>query len=252
MKKLLALTLLLTTAPLKAVVILVHGTFAMEEGWCRPGGKFYDELKIAAGDMGESLIPFVWTGKLTDEARLNGAYALYELIMSYPPDEEITFVAHSHGGNIVNLVSHLLQDPRKVKFSLGHLLSDAFLNSLPPLTRKATFLGIGARIKAAYYLGTPVMDKPYKPNMNVIERLFNCYSKGDNIQTGLGLLYDRKIKGHERISNLSITLQGSKPSHSDLHHYKVARWLFDTPQDITDCKVHIAKNGDVTYEAKKS
>ena len=95
------------------------------------------------------------------------------------------------------------------------------------------------------------MDKPYKPNMDVIDRLYNCYSSGDNIQTGMGLLYCRKGKPHDRITNLNITVSGRRPSHSDMHHHRVAKWLLNIPDDLEDSYAHIEKDGSVTYEARK-
>ncbi len=251
MKKFFLLTLLFCSAPLHAVVILVHGTYAVDEDWCRPGGKFYETLRREAARQCEYLVPFAWSGQLSGEARVQGAEALYELLMSYPVDEEITLIGHSHGGNVINLASQMLQDPTKVKLSLGQRILDKLFRTLPAEIRKATFLGIGTKIKAAYYLGTPVMDKPYLPNMDVIDRLYSCYSKGDRVQTGLGVLYGRKVSGHERITNCGVTISGRHPSHSDLHHYKVAQWLLSIPDDMQDCRVNLEKGGKVTYGDKK-
>ena len=250
MKQIILFTLLLCTAPLHAVVILVHGTYAVDEDWCRPGGKFYETLRVEAARHDERLVPFAWSGNLTNDARVQGAQALVEVLMSYPEDEDLILIGHSHGGNVINLASQMLKDPTKVKIGLGQHVFDALLSSLP-FTRKATFLGIGAKIKAAYYLGTPVMDEPYKPNMDVIERLYNCYSKGDKVQTGMGMLYGRKGKPHDRIINLDVTISGRHPSHSNLHHYKVAHWLFTIPDDLEDSYAHIENKGTATYEAKK-
>ena len=88
MKKLLVFALLFCS-PLHAVVILVHGTYAVDESWARPGGKFYEELRGQAGERKLSLlVPFAWSGQLSGEARVQAAEALCDLIESYPWDEE--------------------------------------------------------------------------------------------------------------------------------------------------------------------
>ncbi len=249
MKKLLAFALLFCS-PLHAVVILVHGTHAVDESWARPGGKFYEELRGQAGERKLSLlVPFAWSGHLSGEARVQAAEALCDLIESYPWDEEIILIGHSHGGNVINLASQMLENPEGVELSLGQKILDKLFRSLPSETRKVVFAE-PRKIKEAYYLGTPVMDKPYLPNMNVIERLYNCYSKGDSVQTGMGVLYGRTIKGHERITNLCLKISGRKPSHSDMHHYKIAKWLFTIPADMGNSYIYLEKDGSVSYEAQ--
>lgn len=107
------LLIILTTfqCHLQSVVILVHGSLAIDEEWCRPGGEFYETLEKEATTLGHKLVPFAWSGKLNLKARRQGAEALAKIILSYPQSETIILIGHSHGGNVINLASQLLNDP---------------------------------------------------------------------------------------------------------------------------------------------
>lgn len=96
---------------LESVIIVVHGTFAQESAWARPGGFFYDELEYQASIFGHKLVPFCWSGNSLDVHRLQAAIALVKTMLSYPTDEEIIIVGHSHGGNVITLASQLLTKP---------------------------------------------------------------------------------------------------------------------------------------------
>jgi len=93
-----------------AVVILVHGSFATLSTWCKPKGLFYQELEKQAALIHQNLIPFSWSGIPKDSEIVQGAEALVRTILSYPADEEIILIGHSHGGNVINFASHLLHD----------------------------------------------------------------------------------------------------------------------------------------------
>lgn len=93
------------------IVILIHGSFANDSSWCKPGGDFYEVLSKKAKLLDHKVVPFTWTGKLSDRDRFQGAECLAKMILSYPEDEEVILVGHSHGGNVINLASKLLYDP---------------------------------------------------------------------------------------------------------------------------------------------
>ena len=90
-------------------------------------------------------------------------------------------------------------------------------------------------IDRAIYLGTPVDELLYAPQMDVIGSLINMYSHGDRIQK-VGGLFDRRYKGHEHISNIQVLVKsaGSKlphaPSHSAIHAPYIGRWLLLMPE----------------------
>jgi hypothetical protein len=95
----------------RAVVILVHGTFGADSSWCRPGGDFYNNLEAECAVINQHLIPFTWTGALSNRARVQAAEALARVVLSYPDDEEQTLIGHSHGGNVIAIATQLLNSP---------------------------------------------------------------------------------------------------------------------------------------------
>lgn len=91
---------------LRAITIIVHGTFAQNDVWYRPGGDFYKAYtELQTTDTLDSL---TWSGKLSSEAHIEAARKLCEYIIKRPEDEEKNFIGHSHGGSIINIASHLL------------------------------------------------------------------------------------------------------------------------------------------------
>jgi len=100
-----------------AVVILVHGSFATFSTWCKPNGAFFQELEKQAAKFNQKVVPFSWSGIPQDSHIILGAEALAKTILSYPAEEEIILIGHSHGGNVINFASHLLHD------SLGEMFS---------------------------------------------------------------------------------------------------------------------------------
>jgi hypothetical protein len=91
---------------LDAVVFLVHGTFASKDQWHQKGGDFYQAY--TAVNMTDTIVTFTWSGKLSAQAHIEAAEALCSLIIKRPYDERKIFIGHSHGGNIINIASHLL------------------------------------------------------------------------------------------------------------------------------------------------
>lgn len=93
----------------KPVVILIHGSFAVQEPWARPYGDFYQELESQAFGFGRKLVPFAWSGSPTAAEIFIAAMRLIRLVESYPADEEIILIGHSHGGNVINLASRFIR-----------------------------------------------------------------------------------------------------------------------------------------------
>lgn len=97
-------------------------------------------------------------------------------------------------------------------------------------------------IDRAIYLGTPVDELMYAPQMDVIGSLINMYSHGDRIQK-VGWLFDRRYKGHEHISNIQVLVKpaGCKlphaPSHSAIHAPYIGRWLLLFPEVMAHADV---------------
>ena len=302
----------------QAIIILVHGTFAVSAEWSRPGGEFYENFDYHAKRLNQKLIPFAWSGKLSDAARVQGGRALAKVVLSYPPHEKIIIIGHSHGGNVINLASQILSDPFARLLDLANpapvdqLLQEAYrvlygrtqaatTRTIPSLDNLRTneavleFLEAGKEIHemlkmrvktkemsqasssshenrqpnldaednqentrskdivgnqevpylidVAYCLATPVDTTAYAPNMDVIGKLYNFYSRGDRIQQLFGT-YKRLYSGLTRVVNFRITMEQSgvdhyNPSHSEMHNPIVGTWLLSIPDEL-----HVAGIGN--------
>jgi hypothetical protein len=172
------------------VYIIVHGTWGLEKTWYVPGGDFFDALEISAKEHNATVVPFSWTGKNSIQARQKAAQNLTKLIETYDKATEITVIAHSHGGNVTIIASHLLHKNK---------------------------------IFCLYTLGTPINRSLY-PNMDTIRYCYNFFSFEDLVQPVLGM-FEREYAPHERIANVRIVINGKEPDHTDLHHTLVGKWL---------------------------
>lgn len=179
----------------QSVFILIHGTWGAECTWYVPNGDFFEELEHTVYKKNSSVVSFRWSGGAGHEARLKAAHSLVKLIRTYLPSVAIYIVAHSHGGNVATLASHLLEEEEDNKH----------------------------HIRALFTLGTPVMSN-YLPNMNVIHYVYNLFSFEDLIQTVLGIS-GREYPEHRRIANLRVFVNGKEPHHAGLHHALVGKWL---------------------------
>lgn len=237
---------------LSAVVILVHGTFAYDVSWCKPGGDFYEALKKSAKKIGHKVIPFTWSGKLNDLSRLQAAQSLVETLASYPETEQKILVGHSHGGNVINLATQLINNSEyptlhnafdiesvsiKQNENLETFLEESgFVSSSDWFVKPAPFSirtpGQLYAIDTIYLLATPVDEVVYGPCMDVVGHVFNLYSIGDYVQTVLGM-YGRLYENSKRITNLQVSIKDSgifsddNPTHSQMHNELLAQYLFD-------------------------
>ena len=87
------------------VIELVHGTWAKKSEWHKPGSEFSATLCHGAektyGLFNHSALDrFLWSGKLTHEARLKAGERLAEKLKKYPHGTRIHILAHSHGANV--------------------------------------------------------------------------------------------------------------------------------------------------------
>lgn len=174
------------------VCILIHGTWAADANWHKPGGLFYETLKEKFAKQKTKLINFNWSGILSYEKRQLAGQRLANLIDSYPSTTTFALVTHSHGGNVGIVASQLLKEKNK--------------------------------IEVFYALGTPIDEDNYTPNMNVINNFYNIFSFGDTYQTVLGF-HNRIFSNHPRICNINCAIKGKKPQHENLHCESIAIWL---------------------------
>jgi hypothetical protein len=186
-----------TASLLKAqsVFILIHGTWGADCSWYVPEGDFFKALEETVCEKNSCVVPFRWSGGCGHESRVKAAQNLVKLIKTYDENTSIFIIAHSHGGNVVNLASHMLAQEEDNKHC----------------------------IRALFTLGTPVMSN-YLPNMKIIQYLYNLFSFEDLIQTVLGLSV-REFPEHKRIANLRVLINGKQPDHAGLHHPAVGKWI---------------------------
>jgi len=264
MSKNIFLLIILTTfqCHLQGVVILVHGSLAIDEEWCRPGGEFYEALEKEATPLGHKLLPFAWSGKLNTKARRQGAEALAKAILSYPRNETIILIGHSHGGNVINLASQLLNDPveqlmknyssEKLHAEITELVNKAY-NKICGPQKSVPFLEKEYLIDIVYLIGTPIDKTNYSPDMKTIKELFNLYSDGDTVQPVLGF-YERLLPSHDRCANLQVILKNSEgsnshPSHFQLHDPLIAKWLLKIPHKLN---FSFGQNGKIVFCENKT
>lgn len=206
---LLALYSTITHTDARRIFILIHGTWAADTDWHLPGGTFYNELEKSCHACHATLIPYNWSGKLNHESRVQAAKGLVKIIQSYDEHTHIYLIGHSHGGNVAALVSQYLSYDLRNKHT----------------------------IKALYTLGTPIDYELYVPNMDIIEYVYNFFSRGDYVQHIFGT-YDREYPNHERIANVRVTINDKEPSHSNLHHPLIAQWLPKIPHELASAQIN--------------
>ena len=179
----------------RSVFILVHGTWGASSNWYTPRGDFFDALENTVCGKDSAVVSFRWSGGCGHASRMNAAESLVKLIKTYDISTAIFLVAHSHGGNVVMLASHLLAHQENNKH----------------------------RIRALFTLGTPVMSN-YLPNMKIIQYLYNLFSFEDIIQPVFGISC-REYPEHKRVANLRVIINGKEPDHAGLHHPLIGKWI---------------------------
>lgn len=183
------------SAQAKSVFILVHGTWGADCAWYMPKGDFFEALEEVVSKKNSSVVSFRWCGGAGHSARFKAGQNLAKLIETYDDSTVVYVIAHSHGGSVAALASHMLAQEENNKH----------------------------RIRALFTLGTPVMSN-YLPNMTIIDYVYNLFSFEDLIQTVLGLS-GREYPEHKRIANLRVFIDGKEPHHAGLHHAVIGKWI---------------------------
>lgn len=242
-----------------SVIILIHGSFAANSQWCSPRGNFFQELETQAKQFDQKVVPFSWSGKPNHTDIIHGAESLAKVIDSYPENEKVIIIGHSHGGNVINYASKLLNDPfeemmenqtiDQIYINVSNILNQVELQDDLTKTSSITKAITKNRIEKVYLLGTPVDTITFAPNMRVIKNLYSFYSDGDNVQTVLGA-YQQKFSGIERITNLKITMKhctlfSNNPGHIQMHDPVIAKWLLHIPENLKENKVGNFENFEI-------
>lgn len=81
-------------------LMLVHGTWASDAAWYRPGGDFHQFIKGLRPDLYSAPDFFQWTGGYSDGARLDGATKLKQWV-EQRHEQGLDLMGHSHGANVI-------------------------------------------------------------------------------------------------------------------------------------------------------
>lgn len=94
------------TRPMKrSMTVIVHGTFARNQSWYRPGGDFHTYVKRHVfPDVYAGKDFFRWSGRYSDRARRTAARKLKHWCESHPA-RKLRLIGHSHGANVINLAT---------------------------------------------------------------------------------------------------------------------------------------------------
>lgn len=174
-------------APVANLLLVIHGTFAAGQSWWRWPSPFTQHLDaLTGGAVYKGADAFAWSGGNSDADRETAASDLVVWVQTHPAND-LTIVAHSHGGNVAMLA-----------------------------TRLATAVAISRLI----LLGTPIRTD-YTPDVRRIGVLYNVYSFGDYIQKP-GAAPHRRGEGRtlgdsERVVNFLARNGVFGPGHADLH-----------------------------------
>lgn len=131
----------------RAVVTLVHGTFARRAHWIEPDSEIARRLRNA----GYVVEPFMWSGRNSFAARMKAADELQQHLdanASRFPGLPQVIVAHSHGGNVALAACRRVPGPTPLVITLATPFLFARKRDLG-----ASFL-VGAAISLAFILAT--------------------------------------------------------------------------------------------------
>ena len=89
------------------ITIIIHGTWASDGTWWRPGGDFFEYVKndLQRSDLYGKSDQFMWSGKNRDKSRRKAGKSLNKWLRGHPAHEGNVF-AHSHGANVAMLATH--------------------------------------------------------------------------------------------------------------------------------------------------
>jgi len=96
-----------------SLTVIIHGTFAKDESWYKPGGDFHTYIKNEVyPDVYSGQDFYFWSGRyaLTDAALKSiwkqAAAKLVSWAQAHPATT-LRLIAHSHGNNVVNMATQL-------------------------------------------------------------------------------------------------------------------------------------------------
>ncbi len=187
-------------------IIIIPGTWALNNMWYRTGGFFYEALASIAKQRGYEIGWFTWSGVLGHSAAINAGKKLYHILEKDQCDS-FHIIAHSRGSHVGVIASQELAKHNSQK-----------------------------RIKTFYMLGTPIDSSRYMPDMNMIGHVYNLFSFADIVQPVLGL-YKRTFPQHDRIVNIRTILNYNEPDHYHLHDPVIGQALLSIHEEFAAQKI---------------
>lgn len=145
-----------------SMTVLIHGTFAHDQKWYRPGGDFHRYIKgsVFPDVYSDPADYFSWSGGYSDDERQKAARKLVRWCADHPATV-LRLMGHSHGANVANIASKSLPT-----CTLIHLSPPVHDEYLPDMTTigSGKFFNIHSQIDlvvfidggAQDYRGTPV------------------------------------------------------------------------------------------------
>lgn len=193
------------------LVVLIHGTFASEAAeYHADGTTTFDAVKSFAQTLAEvkgttaRVVSYKWSGENKHKARVGAGQCLAEILNKYARGFQVITVAHSHGGNVVNVATNYLHK---------------------------------TKIDTVVHIATPVIEntnEDYRPNTKNFNLLLDLYTTGDIIQfigsidgsRGMAHMVStvgssRKFKVEKdktkgRIVNIHTQIEGEDIDHSSI------------------------------------
>lgn len=250
-------TTLITICNNFAVIILVHGSLAAKETWWHDDGKnqnFYAIVSQESAKYGYgTVVPFSWSG-IPEESEINRAAELLAPLITSYTSEPLILIGHSHGGNVINKATQIAAQ--------AYTTPKPFTNdTINPMDTTATTRCIMPYlIDAIYLLGTPIDTSCWMPNMGIVGKVVNLFSKGDMVQKVAGL-YARTFPSTERIANCRVRIKEknktSNPGHSQLHDTIIAQFLLQIPDIASQAhygnfnQFSFEKQGEIIFDKEK-
>lgn len=186
-----------TNPKVPRLVVFIAGTWAANELWWRAGSVFtnYIDQINGGGVVYKGPEPFAWSCANDGDERRRAAECFFRWYQANPTDD-LTVIAHSHGGNVAMWATHLHRE---------------------------------LKVNRLVLMGTP-MRTDFVPDLRQVKMLFNVYTWGDLIQASGAAPYPRgdarTLADSERMINLPVTSPGSwngVTPHSNLHTMDVWR-----------------------------
>jgi hypothetical protein len=97
----------------ESMTVVIHGTFAKDSDWYKPGGDFHEYIKNTVySDVYSGQDFYFWSGRYTlDEKKLEKIWrAAARKLVSWctsHPTKKLRLIAHSHGNNVVNMATRM-------------------------------------------------------------------------------------------------------------------------------------------------